>query len=235
MKAFCVIPQLKITHATSIDNRMEQVKLILADDHNLFRNGLKLLLSGYNHIKVIAEASNGQELIELLENHKPDIVLIDIEMPVLNGIDAARIAIEKQPNLKIISLSMYGEEEYYYRMINAGVKGFILKNSEIAEVIKAIDTVVNGGTYFSPDVLYNVVKNIQTATKTPSTNTFVSGREHQVLVQICKGLSNQEIADTLFISKRTVEKHRANLLLKTNTKNTAQLVMYTIENKLVDI
>jgi DNA-binding NarL/FixJ family response regulator len=214
---------------------MEQVKLIIADDHNLFRNGLKLLLSGYSHIKVVAEASDGKELLELLETIKADAVLIDIEMPVLNGIDAARSAIEKFPDLKIISLSMYGEEEYYYRMINVGVKGFILKNSEIAEVIKAIDTVMNGGTYFSPDVLYNVVKNIQTVTKSPNHITTVSGREQQVLEQICKGLSNQEIADTLFISKRTVEKHRASLLLKTNTKNTAHLVMFAIENKLVDI
>jgi DNA-binding NarL/FixJ family response regulator len=214
---------------------MENVRIILADDHNLFRNGLKLLLSGYDNIKVVAEASDGQELLSVLDNIQADVVLIDIEMPVMNGIEASRMALEKFPELKIISLSMYGEEEYYYRMIDAGVKGFILKNSDITEVIKAIHTVMQGGTYFSSEVLYNVVKNIKTAGKTPGNVTSISGREKEVLEQICKGLSNQEIADTLFISKRTVEKHRASLLSKTNTKNTAQLVMYAIENKLTDL
>jgi DNA-binding NarL/FixJ family response regulator len=214
---------------------MQNIKLILADDHNLFRNGLKLLLSGYNHITIVAEASNGEELLSLLDHTPADIVLIDIEMPVMSGIEATRIALERFPGLKIISLSMYGEEEYYYRMIDAGVKGFLLKSSEISEVINAIDTVMKGGTYFSSEVLYNVVKNIKTVSKTSVDNTTLSEREREVLEQICKGLSNQEIADNLFISKRTVEKHRAKLLDKTGTKNTAQLVMYAIENKLTDL
>jgi DNA-binding NarL/FixJ family response regulator len=213
---------------------VEEVKVILADDHNLFRNGLKLLLSNYDQINVVAEASNGSELLELLEKTPADIILIDIEMPVMNGIEASRKALEKWPNLKIISLSMYGEEEYYYRMIDAGVKGFILKNSEISEVINAIEIVISGGKYFSSEVLYNVVRNFKTAGKLPNYEASISGREREVLDQICKGLSNQEIADVLFISKRTVEKHRARLLSKTNTKNTAQLVMFAIENKLVD-
>jgi DNA-binding NarL/FixJ family response regulator len=214
---------------------MKEIKVILADDHNLFRNGLKLLLSGQDHVKVVAEASDGTELLELLDNTYPDVVLLDIEMPVMNGIEAAQKAISKYPNLKIISLSMYGEEEYYYKMIDAGVKGFILKNSDIAEVMKAIKIVIEGGTYFSSDVLYNVVKNIKSVVRTPNNTASLSERELEVLEQICRGLSNQEIADTLFISKRTVEKHRASLLSKTNTKNTANLVMYAIENKLVDL
>jgi DNA-binding NarL/FixJ family response regulator len=214
---------------------MDEVKIILVDDHNLFRNGLKLLLSGHPNMKVVAEASNGAEFLLLLNTTKVDVVLIDIEMPVMNGIEATRLAIEKQPSLKVISLSMYGEEEYYYRMIDAGVKGFILKNSEINEVIKAIQIVINGGTYFSSDVLYNVVKNIKTVTKTSNHVATLSAREKEVMEQICKGLSNQEIAEILFISRRTVEKHRSSLLAKTNTKNTAQLVMHAIENKLVDL
>lgn len=214
---------------------MKEVRVILADDHNLFRNGLKLLLSGYSNIKVVAEVSDGSELLSVLDYIQADVVLLDIEMPVMNGIEASKIALEKFPDIKIISLSMYGEEEYYYRMIDAGVKGFILKNSEITEVIKAINTVMNGGTYFSSEVLYNVVKNIKSVSKTPRNVASISGREKEVLEQICKGLSNQEIADTLFISKRTVEKHRASLLSKTTTKNTAQLVMYAIENKLTDL
>lgn len=214
---------------------MGNIKVILVDDHNLFRNGLKLLLSGQANIEVVAEASDGSELLAILDEIEVDIILVDIEMPVMNGIEATRLALAKHPELKVISLSMYGEEEYYYRMIDAGVKGFILKNSEISEVVKAIQLVYNGGTYFSSDVLYNVVKNIKTVSKAPNNLVPLSEREKEVLDQICKGLSNQEIADILYISKRTVEKHRSSLLSKTNTKNTAQLVMHAIENKLLDL
>jgi DNA-binding NarL/FixJ family response regulator len=214
---------------------MKEIKVIIADDHSLFRNGLKLLLSASENIKVVAEASDGAELLSILEKTPSDIILIDIEMPVMNGIEATRLALEKNASLKFISLSMYGEEEYYYKMIDAGVKGFLLKNSEVTEVIKAIETVVDGGTYFSSEVLYNVVKNIKTVSKTPANIASISEREKEVLEQICKGLSNQEIAETLYISKRTVEKHRASLLSKTNTKNTAQLVMYAIENKIIEL
>ena len=214
---------------------MNEIKVILADDHNLFRNGLKLLLSGHKTIRVVGEASDGEQLLNLLNNTPADIVLIDIEMPVMNGIEASRAIVELFPAVRIISLSMYGEEEYYYRMIEAGVKGFILKNSEITEVIRAIEMVAAGGTYFSSDVLYNVVRNIKTVSHLPNNTPSLSDREKEVLEQICKGFSNQEIAEILFISKRTVEKHRASLLSKTSTKNTAQLVMHTIENKLLDL
>jgi DNA-binding NarL/FixJ family response regulator len=212
---------------------MDKIKVVLADDHNLFRNGLKLLLSNCENIIIVAEACDGNELLSVLDKTKADVVLIDIEMPVMNGIDATKASLKKFPNLKIISLSMYGEEEYYYRMIDAGAKGFILKNSEISEVVKAIETVNSGGKYFSSEILYNVVKNIKTVSNISNNFASLSEREREVLEQICKGLSNQEIADILFISKRTVEKHRASLLSKSNTKNTAQLVMYAIENKLL--
>ncbi|HEY9124119.1 MAG TPA: response regulator transcription factor [Bacteroidales bacterium] len=213
---------------------MASIRVILADDHALFRNGLKLLLSGQSNIEVVGEASDGIELLKVIEEIRADVVLLDIEMPMMNGIDAAYKALQIDPQLKIISLSMYSEEEYYYKMIEAGVKGFILKNSDISEVVEAIETVYKGNTYFSSDVLYNVVKNIKTVGLKAEKAANISDRESEVLEQICKGLSNQEIADNLFISRRTVEKHRASLLLKTNTKNTAQLIMYAIENKLLE-
>lgn len=211
------------------------IRVILADDHTLFRNGLKLLLSNNVDMQVVGEASDGNALLSLLAEIPCDVVLMDIEMPGINGFDATRAIASQYPHIKVISLSMYGEEEYYYRMIEAGAKGFLLKSSEINEVSEAIRRVVHGGTYFSSDILYNVVKNIHTVVaKAESEVLHLSQREKEVLELICRGLSNQEIADQLFISKRTVEKHRANLLAKTSTKNTAQLVMFAVENKLIE-
>jgi len=214
---------------------MTAINVIIVDDHSLFRNGMKLLLSNAGNYNILAEASNGKEFLDLLTTMAPDIVLMDINMPEMNGIEATTKALERYPDLKIICLSMYGEEEYYYKMIEAGVSGFLLKNSDINEVKTAITTVHQGGKFFSQELLYNVVKNIKTTQSNQELVENLSEREIEVLKQICIGLSNQEISQILHISKRTVDKHRANLLDKTNSKNTAHLVMYAIKNKLIDI
>lgn len=215
---------------------MSQINIIIVDDHSLFRNGMKLLLNNAGNFNVIAEASNGKEILELLtKGINPDIILMDIDMPVMDGIEATSRVLQINPAYKIICLSMYGEEEYYYKMIEAGVNGFLLKNSDISEVKTAITTVFQGGRYFSPELLYNVVKNIKTTQTSLEMVENLSDRELEVLKQICIGLSNQEISENLHISKRTVDKHRANLLDKTNSKNTAHLVMYAIKNKLINI
>jgi DNA-binding NarL/FixJ family response regulator len=210
------------------------IKIIIVDDHSLFRNGMKLLLSNAGNFQVLAEAQDGKEFLDLLKKETPDIVLMDIDMPEMDGIEATRLALEKNPKLKVICLSMYSEEEYYYKMIEAGVKGFLLKNSDIGEVKNAITAVFEGGKYFSQELLYNVVKNIK-QTQISNETVDLSEREMEVLQQICIGLSNQEIADELHISKRTVDKHRANLLDKTNSKNTANLIMFAIRNKLINV
>jgi len=210
-------------------------KIMLVDDHTLFRNGLRILLNTIDKYEVAGEAGNGQEFLDLLEQELPDIVLLDIEMPVMDGIAAANVAMGKYPDLKIITLSMYGEEDYYYQMVDAGVKGFLLKNSDMNEVKNAIDTVVDGGNYFSSELLQNLVNSLRTSSKTREPQAELSEREIEILILICQGLSNQEIADQLFISKRTVDKHRANILEKSQCKNTAQLVMYAIKSKLVEI
>lgn len=212
-----------------------KTKVIIVDDHTLFRNGLSLLLNSFDDIEVVAEASNGKEFIDNLGKNDVDVILMDIDMPEMNGIDATKIAIDKYPELKIITLSMYGEGEYYYKMINAGVKGFLLKNSDINEVKKAIQVVADGLTYFSEEILYNIVKNIRSINLIESNPDDLSKREIEILVQICKGLSNKEIAELLNISKRTVDKHRENLLSKTHSKNTANLVMYAIKNKIIKV
>lgn len=217
---------------------MEQTcKIVLADDHTLFRNGLRTLLSGVTGIDVIGEASDGIELLELLGKTMPDIVLLDIEMPRMNGIVAAEEALKRWPDLKIITLSMYGDEDYYFKMVSLGVKGFILKNSEIKDVVAAIEAVAEGGSFFSQELLFNLVSNLKsTPSSVPEDNPeLLSQRESEILLHICRGESNNEIADALFISKRTVDKHRSNILAKTGCKNTANLVVYAIKHHLVEI
>jgi len=211
-------------------------KIIIVDDHTLFRNGLHILLNNIKNYKVVEEAANGKEFIEILDKGtEVDLVLLDINMPVMDGIEAAKIALSKRPDLKIITLSMYGEEDYYYKMVDAGVKGFLLKNSDMNEVKTALETVYDGGNYFSSELLQNLVTNLRTNKEKKKPENELSEREVEVLILICQGFNNQEIADQLFISKRTVDKHRANILEKSQCKNTAQLVMYAIKNKMVEL
>jgi DNA-binding NarL/FixJ family response regulator len=213
---------------------MEKIRIIIADDHQLFRNGLKILLSAFPDFEVVAEASNGEEFLKILGNTQADIALMDINMPEMDGIDATRKGLKLYPEINIIALSMYGEEEYYYKMVDAGAKGFLLKDSDISEVKDAILTVRKGGSYFSQELLYHVIQKIKhRESETKSAN--LSKREKEILLKICEGLSNQQIAESLFISKRTVDKHRANLLGKTNSKNTASLILFAIKNKLIEI
>ena len=215
---------------------MDTIRIALVDDHALFRNGLKLLLDNIKNFKVVTEAKNGKEFVDQLSpDNAPDVVLMDINMPIMNGIEAAKAATARVPQLKIIALSMFREEDYYYEMINAGAKGFLLKNSDINDVTTAIEQVMMGNSYFSQEVLYNVIRKFQPHKEEELDTALLSKRELQVLQGICRGLSNQEIADTLFLSKRTVDKHRSNLLSKTNSKNTANLIMYAIKNKLISV
>lgn len=213
----------------------ENLTIVLADDHKLFREGLKVLLQQFSFIKKIVEVENGQEFVDLVKEKKSfDIVFMDIEMPIMDGITATKEGLKHNPNLKIIALSMYGEEDYYTQMINAGAKGFMLKNSGIDDVEKAIKTIINGHNYFSPEILESLIKSFGKQEEKEKTSRLTE-REEEVLFLICKGFSNQEIADKLYLSKRTVDKHRENLLSKTQAKNTAGLVIYAVKNNIVEV
>lgn len=213
---------------------MQKIQLLIADDHQLFRNGLRILLSAFDDFEVVGEASNGEEFLKLISPGMSGVALMDINMPEMDGIEATRRASKIAPDLMIIALSMYGEEEYYYKMVDAGAKGFLLKDSDISEVREAILTVRKGGNYFSQELLYHVIQKIKHR-ESESKTANLSKREKEILFKICEGLSNHEIAESLFISKRTVDKHRANLLGKTNSKNTASLILFAIRNKLIEI
>lgn len=213
---------------------MNKINIYLVDDHSLFREGLKLLLSKLDFVENIFEASNGKEFLENFERNKSELVLLDIEMPEINGLEAAKRILNIYSDLKIIALSMYSDEQYYVPMIEAGVKGFLIKNSDFNEVKTAINEVLNDNNYFSAEILNGIVNNLYSK-KTTHRNDDLTKRETEILLQICKGFSNAEIAEKLFISKRTVDKHRENLLLKTSVKNTAELVVYAIKNGIFKI
>ncbi len=213
---------------------MNKYRIFLVDDHKLFREGLKLLLHNLECISEVYEAPSGMEFLQALESNMPDIVFMDIEMPDMDGIQTTEKALSQFPELKIIALSMYSDEAYYSRMIEAGVKGFLFKDSEIQEVETAIMLVASGKSYFSQEIMVNILQN--TSKKKIIPKTFdLSDREKEVLFHICKGLSNIEIADVLKLSKRTVDKHRENILLKTNSNNTASLVIFAIKNGIIEI
>ena len=208
-------------------------KIVLVDDHSLFRNGLRGLLERCAGCRVVGEAASGEEFLAMLPGLETDVVFMDFAMPGLDGAQTTERALAQRPDLKIITLSMFGEESYYSRMVEAGARGFLLKDSDIGDVIEAIDAVMSGGSYFSPQLLSSLTGRMRTRDDVPDEQLSV--REREILVAVCRGLSNQEIADELFISKRTVDKHRANILEKTGCKNTASLVVYAIRNDIVDI
>jgi DNA-binding NarL/FixJ family response regulator len=214
----------------------EKIKLIVVDDHEIFRNGLKMVLGKLNYIDLIGEAENGRDFLEMLEKgEKPDIVLMDIEMPVMNGLEATEMAIKMQPKLKIIALTMFNDDEYIQSMMDAGVKGFLMKNINKETLDRAILTVYNGGKYYSEELFDFFSKQVSKDKKPEDNKISLTRREKEILQLLCEGLSNKEIADELYISERTVLGHKSNLLLKTNCKNSLSLMAYAIKNKMVVI
>ena len=208
-------------------------RIVLVDDHTLFRNGLRGLLERQEGYRVVGEAGSGEEFLALLDTLEADVVFMDFSMPGLDGAQTTERALARRPELRIITLSMFGEESYYSRMVEAGARGFLLKDSDIGDVLEAVETVMEGGSYFSPQLLSSLTGRMRS--REDAADDQLSSREREILVAVCRGLSNQEIADELFISKRTVDKHRANILEKTGCKNTASLVVYAIRNGIVEL
>lgn len=210
---------------------MNPIKIILADDHELVRDGIKSLLESEKEFHVVAEASDGTEALEIIALQNPDLLIVDIRMPRMNGLEVVKEMTKSFPKIKKLVLSMHDSEEYVVEAIQAGADGYLLKGSSKSEFLKALHTISSGGKFFAGDVSAYIINNfVNGNTKTSSKSDVIpeelanlTNREKQILELILEGKGNTEIADALEISKRTAEVHRFNLMKKMNVKNLAEL------------
>jgi two-component system response regulator NreC len=209
---------------------MMPTRIVLADDHVLVRQGLKSLLER-EHFQVMAEASDGQDAVRLIETHHPDVAILDISMPTLNGIDAARGLSRTAPKTRVILLTQHEEEQYIHEALEAGVKGYVLKNQVANDLIQAIRQVCRGEFYLSPGISRAVMEAYRNKSERPADPLTV--RERQVLQLIAEGKSTKDTASVLGISVKTAESHRMRLMQKLNIHETASLVRYAVRRGLI--
>lgn len=208
-------------------------KIAIIDDHKIFRTGLEVILNGINNFKVIQSCCDGKTLLKSLEKEQPDIIFMDIKLPDENGVELTAIVKDKYPEVKVIALTMFGEIDYFNKMVDAGADGFLLKGTDVEELEKAIKEVMEGRTYFAKEFLGHLTFNLRNNNKQVP-NIILSEREREVLILVCEGYSNNEIAERLFISPHTVDGHRRNLIAKTGVKNAPNLVLFAIKNGLLE-
>ncbi|EAY24623.1 response regulator transcription factor [Microscilla marina] len=216
------------------------VKVAIADDHVLFRKGLVTILELDDNIEVVYGADNGKELIDKVDAQPPDVILMDLKMPVMDGMEATKIIKAKYPEVKVLVLSMYDEEKFIIHCLELGANGYLLKNTDPDELVHAIGTVMAKDFYFNNHISTVMLKGLNQKKRAKGKPQFensieLTKREQEVLELICKELTTPEMAEKLFISNRTVEGHRKNLLEKTGAKNTAGLVVFALKNELVEI
>ncbi len=220
---------------------MPKINILIADDEELFRKGIRFLLERESEFNVIAEAENGQEVINFLSSTEefPDVILMDLKMPVINGVEATEIIHIAYPNIKIIALTSYGGKAFVTNMIDVGASSYLLKDTNPKTVVHTIKQVFTKGFYYDANVIKIINENIHSSAgkriKRDLDKNLLSKREVDVLELICQENSTKEIAEKLFISPRTVEGHRNNLLLKTEAKNIAGLVIYGIQKKIIEV
>ncbi len=214
---------------------MANVKILLADDHKIVRDGIKLMLEPQAGIDVVDEAENGKKALELLKDQLVDIVVMDINMPIMDGITATKKIKEEYPDVKVLALTMSNDDLHIRQMIQAGASGYIMKSAGRKELKDAIDAIMEGKHYFSDEATESIMMDLVKG-KGKSTDPdpiHITDRELEVLELIVQEHTNQEIADKLFISSRTVDAHRRNLLQKTGARNTAGLVKYAFQHNLI--
>lgn len=214
---------------------MRKIKIIIADDHKLVREGMKSLLTNELDIEVIAEAENGTELVALVEKLEPDVVLLDVTMPKMNGIEAAAIIKEKFSDVGMVFLSMHEEPEYVLKCIQVGAHSYLMKNVEKNDLLAAIRKANMGEKFFNAQTSILMAQGLMDMREQEKEKVDITTREMEVLQAVAEGLSTKQIADKLFISTRTVETHRLNLLKKFDAQNTAELIKIAISQKLVTV
>jgi DNA-binding NarL/FixJ family response regulator len=213
------------------------INVVMADDHEIFRDGFRLTLSKTNDIHLVAEASNGVELIELVEQHRPHVVITDIKMPRMDGIEATRVLSSRFPDIGIIGLSMFDEDDLIIEMLEAGAKGYLLKNADKAEVIEAIKTVYEEEPYYCRQTSSKLAQLIAKSKYNPyhkKPKVEFGEKEMEIIHLICQEFTNKEIGERLFLSVRTVEGYRQKIQEKMQVKNSVGLVVYAIQHNLFD-
>ncbi|MEW6711695.1 MAG: response regulator transcription factor [Candidatus Riflebacteria bacterium] len=210
---------------------MSQIGIGIVDDHDLFRDGLKLVLANIPGFRIEFEAKDGESFLKILESCQPDIVLMDINLPGNNGIEITREAVSRFPLLKIIALTMYSDHVHYLRMIEAGASGFIPKNTQKHDLQQAISDVFSGKQYVSENLRQKLMPNDHE----PMAENLLTLREIEILNLICRGMTTQETAKTLFISEKTVEGHRASIFRKARVRNIAELIIWAVKNKILTL
>ena len=227
---------------------MRQARILIVDDHSVVRSGVRALLKSSPSYRVVAEAADGEEAVLLAKRHKPDIVMMDISMPKVNGIEATRVLRREVPLAKIIILTVHEDEEYVYQMLKAGASGYVLKSAGKKEIFAAIDSALSGDRFFSPGVSRLIIDGFihrddneeERAKREEEQSTIhrsyvLTKREVEILRFIAQGFTNRKIAEQLFLSIRTVNTHRTNLMQKLDLHDTARLVRFAIENGFMKI
>jgi DNA-binding NarL/FixJ family response regulator len=232
MAVFCIF-----NHRLMGGTRVEHLKIVLAEDHTILREGLRALLSADPNFEIIGEARDGREAVRCVEKLEPDLLLMDLSMPRMSGMDAIREIKKRFPAIKVIALTVHKTEEYLLTTLQAGADGYVLKDATHEELVMAIKSVMGGKSYLSPGVSEKVIEGYlvgKESNRSLSTWETLSQREREVLKLIAEGYKNKEIAEDLCISLKTVEKHRANLMKKLDLHNAAALTVYAVQKGLVN-
>ena len=216
---------------------MGKIKVLIADDHTILRQGIKALLDNQAEIEVIGEAKDGREALTLIERLLPDVILMDIAMPGLNGLEATRRIKKKFPKIKVLVLTMYTNEEYVFQILNAGANGYLVKETAFQDLISAIRAVYRDEAFMSPSISKKVINRYTQRVRETNNTTgdILTTREREILQLIAEGSSSKKIAEALFISPKTVETHRTHIMDKLNIHNRTDLVKYAIRTGIVDI